>query len=137
ADPFTGTWQLNVHKSKYPPGTCPRSMIIQMEPAGNGVQYRSETTQADGRKTQAHYTADYSGTEAIVTAQAALMAPVSLQRVDERTVVASYRRGMQTIATSRRAVSKNGRTMTITTVTTDKDGRSVTTVGVYDKVGAE
>jgi hypothetical protein len=41
---------------------------------------------------------------------------------------------MQVIATSRRVVSKNGRVMTITTVSTDKDGKSVTNVGVYEKV---
>ena len=71
-----------------------------------------------------------------MVAAGGLMAPVSLQRLDERTVVASYKRGMQVVATSRRVVSRNGRVMTITTVSPDKDGRSVTNVGVYEKVAA-
>ena len=115
-DPFVGTWRLNVRKSKYAPGTCPKSMIIEMTTAGNGVKYRSETTLSNGRTTQSTYTADYNGTEAIVSTGAGLMAPVSLQRTDDHTVVASYKRGMQVIASSRRVVSKNGREMTVTTV---------------------
>ena len=134
-DPFTGTWRMNVHKSKYPPGTCPRSMIIRMEMVNNEVWYRSETSQADGRKTRASYRADYNGTVAIVAAANGLMTPVSLQRVDERTVLASYRRGLQVIATSRRVVSKNGRIMTITTVAAGRNG-TVTSIGVYDRVAA-
>jgi len=82
SDPFTGTWRLNPRKSKYPPGTCPKAMTIVMESAGNGVRYRSETTQADGRRTEARYTADYDGAEAVVTAATGLMAPVSLRRVE-------------------------------------------------------
>jgi len=134
ADPFAGTWRLNVRKSKYIPGTCPRSMTIEMEVAGNGVRYASETTQADGRMTRARYTASYDGTEAIVMATAGLMAPVSLRRIDDRTVVASYMRGMQVIATSRQSVSKNGRLMTIVTVSPDQSGRSVTNIGVYERL---
>jgi len=50
ADPFTGTWRLNVRKSRYSRGDCPRSMIIEMETAGNGVRYRSETVLAGGER---------------------------------------------------------------------------------------
>ena len=134
ADPFAGTWKLNVHKSKYAPGECPKSMVIEMETVGAGIRYRSETEYANGRKTKAQYTADYSGAEAIVVGATGLMTPVSLKRIDANTVVASYKRAMQVIATSRRVVSKGGRMMTITTVSTDKDGKSITNVGVYDKV---
>lgn len=136
-DPFSGTWKLNAQKSKYPPGACPRSMVIEMEPVANGVRYRSETTYPNGRKSKVHYTADYRGTEAIVRGEAGLLAPVSLERPDERTVVASYKRGMQVIATSRRVVSKNGRVMTITTTSPGPDGKPVSNTGVYDKVQPE
>jgi hypothetical protein len=134
ADPFTGTWKLNVHKSKYPPGECPKSMVIEMETAGKGIRYRSETEYANGRKTVARYTADYNGAETIVMGANGLMAPVSLKRIDSNTVIASYTRAMQVVATSRRVVSKSGRMMTITTVSATKDGKSVTNIGVYEKV---
>jgi hypothetical protein len=132
-DPFAGTWQMNARKSKYPPGTCPRSMIIRMETVSNEVWYSSETWQADGKKTRASYVANYNGTEALVTSANGLMTPVSLKRVDDRTVLASYRRSLQVIATSRRVVSKNGRVMTITTVAMGRNG-PVTSIGVYERI---
>src|SRR5215471_18790308 len=87
-NPFAGTWRLNVHKSNYAGNACPRSMTIEIEARGEGIRYHSETVQADGRKTQANYTADYGGAEAIVRGEAGLLAPVSLQRTGDRAVVA-------------------------------------------------
>jgi hypothetical protein len=48
-------------------------------------------------------------------------------------VVATYKRGGQTIATSRRVVSKDGRKMTITTNSPDISGKNVLSIGVYEK----
>jgi len=135
-DPFIGTWRLNVQKSRYAPGTCPKRMVIQMEPAGGGVQYRSETTYANGATSYSRYTADYNGAEAIVTGAKGLMTPVSLKRIDSRTVLASYSRAFRVLATSRRVVSSDGKVMTITTISNDKDGKAVTNVGVYEKSAA-
>jgi hypothetical protein len=132
-DPFVGTWRLSVEKSTYPPGTCPKQMVIEMTKAGDGIHYRSETTCADGRSTHSEYTADYAGKQALVRGAVGLMLPVSLHRVDANTVVATYTRGFQVIASSRRVVSEDGRFMTITTTSPDTTGKSVTTVGVYDK----
>jgi hypothetical protein len=134
ADRFAGTWRLNTHKSKYADGVCPKSMIIEIEAVGSGVKYHSETTQHNGTRVRAEYTADYDGTEAIVMATTGLMMPVSLQRTSERTVVALYKRGMQVIATSHLAVSKNGRVLTIVTVSPNRNGKSVTNVCVYERV---
>jgi hypothetical protein len=136
ADPFAGTWKLNVYKSRYAPGACPKGMVIEMEPAGEGIRYRSDTTYANGKGNHSEYTAGYSGREAIVTGTTGLMTPVSLKRVDFNVVEASYMRGFQAIATSRRVVSRDGRVMTITTTSKGADGKLVTNVGVYEKVPA-
>lgn len=132
-DPFLGTWMLNVQKSSYPPGKLPKRMIIQMEAAGDGVRYRSETTDAGGRTSTAEYVAGYDGKEAIVKGRVGLLLPVSLKRVDSNTVEASYLRGFQVVATSRRVVSKDGLVMTVTTTSKDKDGNSVSNIGIYDR----
>jgi len=132
-DPFAGVWQLNPQKSKYPGATCPRRMVIVMACASNGVRYRSETTYADGHASRSEYTASYDGKEAIVMGSGGLLLPVSLKRLDTDTVVASYMRGMQVVATSRRVVSRDGRLMTITTISPDKSGKKTTTIGVYEK----
>lgn len=132
-DPFAGTWQLNPQKSRYAGATCPKRMVIVMACAGNGVRYQSETTYADGHGSRSEYSANYDGKEAIVIGSAGLLLPVSLKRLDADTVVASYMRGMQVVATSRRVVSRDGQLMTITTISPDKSGKKTTTIGVYEK----
>ena len=133
-DPFAGTWQLSPQKSKYPGATCPKRMVIVMACASNGVRYRSETTYADGHSSRSEYNASYDGKEAIVMGSGGLLLPVSLKRIDPYTVVASYKRGGQIIATSRRVVSKDGRKMTITTNSPDQSGKNVLSIGLYEKV---
>lgn len=132
-DPFVGTWRLNVRQSRYAPGACPKRMVIEMEAAGDGIRYRSETTHANGNSSRSEYTAEYNGKEAIVTGTNGLMTPVSLKRVERNVVVASYMRALQVLATSRRVVSGGGRVMTITTVSKTREGKVVTNVGVYDR----
>ena len=132
-DPFAGRWTLDVRHSKYPPGTLPRSMVIEMETAGDAISYRSDTTYANGAHSRAQYTAGYNGNQVIVVGDRGLFLPVSQKRIDSRTVEASYFRGFQVVATSRRVISGNGKVMKITTDSMDKSGKNVTTVGVYKK----
>jgi hypothetical protein len=133
ADAFAGTWVLNVEKSSYPPGTCPKSMVIEMETLENGVRYISTTVYANGATSRAQYEAKYDGREALVQGSRGLLLPVSLKRLDANTVLATYKRGFKVVATSRREVSSDVRTMTIHTTSFDQDGKAVTTIAVYDK----
>jgi hypothetical protein len=134
ADPFVGTWAMDVAKSSYPRGTCPKQMVIVMEPTENGIHYRSKTIYPNGSVSSAEYTAGYDGKQVPVKGTGVMM-PVALRRVGARTVVATYTRWLQVAATSRRVVSPTGRTMTITTSFTDESGKKLTTVGVYEKAG--
>lgn len=132
-DPFVGKWILDVRRSEYPAGNCPKSMVIEMEAVGRGVRYRSDATYANGGTIHSEYTADYDGNQAIVMGVRGMMLPVFLRRIDSHTVVASYTKSLQVVATSRRVVSKDGRVMKITTASKDPSGKSVKTVGVYEK----
>jgi len=133
ADPFVGRWVLNVQHSRYPAGTCPKSMAIHMEPTEKGIRYRSDTTYNNGASTYSQYTVDYDGKQAIVMGARGMMLPVFLRRIDSNTVVASYTKELQVVATSRRVVSKDGRLMTVTTTSKDESGKSVTSVAVFDR----
>jgi hypothetical protein len=133
-DPFIGTWSMNVSASKYAANQLPKAMRIVMELAPEGVHYRSETTHVNDRTTVAEYVADYDGKLAMVVGSAGVMAPITLKRIDANTVDASYVKGMQVVATSRRELSKDGRIMTITTVTYDDRRHATTNVGVYERV---
>jgi hypothetical protein len=132
-DPFVGKWVLDAHQSRYPTGACPKTMVVEMEAAGEGVRYVSDATYGNGTKIHSEYTAEYNGNQAIVRGARGMMLPVFLKRIDSNTVVASYTKSLMVVATSRRVVSRDGRLMTITTTSKDADGNSVTTVGVYKK----
>lgn len=132
-DPFLGKWILNPHRSKYPVGTCPKRMVIEIESRGSGIHYRSETTYANGAAARSEYTADYDGKLALVMGNRGMLLPVFLKRTNSHTVLASYTKALQVVATSRRVVSRDGKHMTITTISKDRSGRNVTIVGVYDR----
>lgn len=132
-DPFIGKWILDRQHSKYPAGTRPKQMVIEMEPAARGIRYRSDTTYANGRTTHTEYTADYDGRQVLVWGTYGLMFPVALRRIDAHSVIASYFNSFQVVATSHRVVSRDGRRMSITTTSKGSSGRNVTTIGIYRK----
>jgi hypothetical protein len=130
-DPFVGKWKLDVRQSRYPARACPRSMEIEMRPAEGGVWYQSDATYGNGGGIHAQYTAKYDGKEVLVSGTRGLLLPVSLKRLSSHIVVATYARGMQVVATSKRVVSADGRVMTITTTSIDASGKKASTLGVY------
>jgi hypothetical protein len=132
-DPFLGKWILNPPQSKYPVGTCPKRMVIEMKSQGNCIHYHSETTYANGASARSEYTAAYDGKSALVTGNRGMLLPVFLKRPNAQTVIASYTNALQVVATSRRVVSRDGQHMTITTISKDQSGKDVTIVGVYDR----
>jgi hypothetical protein len=134
-DPFVGAWRMNASASTYAANEMPKAMQIVMEQTPEGIHYRSETTHANDRMTVAEYTAEYDGKPVIVIGNAGLMAPVALKRIDANTIEATYIRGLQVVATSRRVLSNDRHTMTITTAIYDSQRNKKTNVGVYERVG--
>ena len=133
-DPFIGTWSMNTAASTYAAQDMPQSMVIVMQAAPGGIHYRSETIRRDRRVAIAEYTAGYDGHLAMVTGDAGIPAPVALKRIDRNTVEASYVRGFQKVASSRRVVSPDGDVMTVTTTSQREDGSEAVNVGVYRRL---
>lgn len=131
-DAFIGTWQM-IRPAIVLTDTSLSAMRIVISEAEKGFHYHSETTSND-RIVTADYDADYEGQLALVNGNHGLMAPVKLKRIDEHTVEATYIRGMQIVATSRRVLSPDENTMTITTQTYDAEHHAVTNVTVLQRV---
>ncbi len=105
-----------------------------MEAVDQGIRYHSETTFSNGRRSVTEYIANYDERLTTVQQDSGVSAPVSLKRIDANTVEAQYERGFRTIATSKRVVSGDGKTMTITTVETPKEGKTNTNVSVFHRI---
>jgi len=133
-DPFIGTWVLDPYRSHYEGEQRPDSMVIVITATAEGIHYRSDSRRSESDQwVSCEYTADYDGRPAMVRGSAGLMAPVALKRVDATTVEATYMRGLQVTASSRRVLSENAQVMTISTTWRGADGESHTNVAVFER----
>jgi hypothetical protein len=51
ADPFVGTWKLNVAQSTFPPGQAPKSEIEKIEAPAIGQRCAANRVDATGKET--------------------------------------------------------------------------------------
>jgi hypothetical protein len=126
-----GTWKLNVAKSKYKIGITPQSQTRVYEPSGERVKATIKTTHANGRTTTVEYVADYDSVEYPVTGSPDADT-IALKKVAPRTAEAILSHAGQVMATVRRVISEDGKTMTIAYQGTLL-GERADYVAVYDK----
>jgi hypothetical protein len=135
-DPLIGTWKLNLAKSKYTPGPPPKSQTITYAPAANGLKATVDGVEADGKRMAYGYTAMFDGKdypEPGVGVPNGADTIGGLKRVDANTVESVGKKGGKVVQTTKRVVSKDGKTLTITTTGTNEKGQKTNTVTVYDK----
>ena len=132
ADPRVGSWQLNVAKSKYTGSSAPKSQTLKIEAVGKGEKVTSETVSATGDKTVTEYTADFDGKPHPLKGSATADM-VALTRVDSHTTERVDSKGGKTVTTYHRVVSKDGKTMTVTTKGTNAQGQPTNSVVVFEK----
>jgi len=80
------------------------------------------------------YNAGYDERLTTMRQDGGVSAPVSLKRIDAKTAEAHYERGFKTVATSKRVITGDGQTMTITTSETTKEGNTITSVRVFHRL---
>ena len=132
ADPFVGTWKLNVAKSKYTPGPAPKSITSIYEAAGKGYKVSVKNDSASGAF-QYGYTTGLDGKESQLTGNNPNADVVTVRRIDARTLeVVSKKSGKATI-TQRSVLSADGKTRTVTTTGIDAQGQKVNNVAVFDR----
>ena len=61
ADNFSGTWKLNVAKSKFSPGPGPKSNMQKIEAVDGGMKVVTDGENAEGKKTHNDYTVKFDG----------------------------------------------------------------------------
>lgn len=127
-----GTWKLNLTKSSFNPGPPPRSEIRSYEQTDGGVKFTQRGVTADGRNTLVQFTARYDGKDYPLTGSASVDS-VALTLIDSFTAEAIEKKDGQKIFTIRRVISKEGKTMTVTSTGTTKQGRNIDNTMVFDR----
>jgi len=132
ADALSGTWKVNLAKSKYSPGPAPKSLTVKIEADENNIKLNSDGTDAEGKPTHIEYSAKFDGKDYPITG-----VPngdtIALHRIDANTYESTLKKAGQATMTVTSTVSKDGKTRTSTFKSKDEQGHDVNNVVVYDK----
>jgi hypothetical protein len=139
ADNFSGTWKLNVAKSKYSPGPAPQSGMTKLEATADGLKIVADGVNAEGKKTHTEYTAKFDGKDYPDKVQVdgkpdptgADM--ISIKKIDDFTFEATTKLKGKVLLVTRNVVSKDGKTRTQTATGTNAQGKPVNNTVVYEK----
>lgn len=131
ADPLVATWTVNMAKSKYDPGPAPQSLTMTVTVDERGYTITQDQVGADGATSHAVILMKPDGKEYPV--DAAKPTTVASSRIDARTYERVTRVEGVVTMTSRTVVSLDGKTRTTTTTGTDRSGRPVHELIVYDR----
>jgi hypothetical protein len=132
ADPHIGTWVLNVAKSKYTPGPAPKEQTSVYSADGQAIKVSTKAVGADGKPTTTEFTAMFDGKDHPVTGNADYDA-TTMKRVDSHTIEFTRKKGGKVVQTATSAVSKDGKTRTVTTTGMNGQGQKLNNVTVFEK----
>jgi hypothetical protein len=127
-----GTWKLIPEKSSFNPGPAPQSEVRTYIRTSAGITATTITTKPDGSVRTVTFPWQPDGKEHPVTGSD-LLDTIRLEQVDNLTAEASLRHGDKVLASERRAVTADGKTMTIVVKDMTSDDRPITATAVYEK----
>jgi hypothetical protein len=133
-DPFTGTWKLNVAKSKFNPGPPPQSSTITFEPQDRGFKFVGDGVNSDGKAIHQEGSVKFDGKDYPVTG--AGVPPdmtIAVRMIDTHTRDFVGKRGGKEGQRGQDVISKDGKTLTRTTKGQNAQGQKYNNVLVYDK----
>ena len=131
ADPFSGTWVLNLSKSKLPP-PLPRSQTSSIEANSKSIRIRELIVNDKGEQMSITVDAKFDGKDYPIIGSP-FVDTVAYQRVDSHTLKGIVKKAGQVVTTEQATVSPDGKTLTGTYSGTDLSGRQVTGVAVFEK----
>jgi hypothetical protein len=131
-DPFLGTWQLNLAKSKYSPGPPPRSDTANVQ--GEGQNHKLTFTEIDaaGNRHSVVITWIYDGMPHPANFDANFDAQAHT-RADAYTLISSRTKAGKLVGTNTVVVSPDGKTLTGTNMFLDATGKLKYNITVWDK----
>ena len=132
-DASTGTWKLNVAKSKYDPGPAPTSATTTITAAGRGHKIVVDQTMPDGSKRHWETTTENDGKDTPVIGNNPDADTVSRTRVDASTLKTVYKKDGKVTLTQTSKVSPDGKTRIVTSTGVNAKGQKVQNVAVYER----
>ena len=132
SDPVIGTWELNSAKSKFSPGTAPKSETRAYVAAGSEIKASSKGVGVDGKPWASLWTVAYDGKEHPETGNPDADS-LLVKRIDAFTTEFTEKKAGKVVITGTRVISRDGKVMTLTSKGTNAKGQAIDEVVVYDK----
>lgn len=128
---WVGAWKVNAAKSQFG-SSAMRTQTLKFEAKPAGIKLTSEGTDAQGKPVHAGYTSKFDGKD--VSWDGNPVADTACpKKIDDNSYENVWKKGGKAIATAKVSVSKDGKTLTVTTDGTDPQGAKVQSVAVYDR----
>jgi len=131
-DLMTGSWTLNLAKSKYSPGPPPKSGIFKFEGDGQNKKNTTQGIDAEGKPTGSVFLHIYDGKFHPTTGSAVFDAS-AYTRVDAYTVIVTRTKAGSVVQIASQVVSRDGKELTVSTRGVGVGGQPINNVAVYDK----
>ena len=133
ADPFVGTWKLNVAKSKATdPSVMPKSEVLKTEAVDNGLKDVWDGVDADGKAYHVTWSPKYDAKDYPITGDPTVDTCM-LKKTDATTFQFVCKKAGKQAMTGRDTVSKDGKTHTMTFKGINPKGQEYSGTFVYDK----
>ena len=128
---WVGTWKLNAAASKLGTGAV-RAQTLKFEATPDGIKLTSDGVDGEGKPMHGTYTSKFDGKDVAWTGNP-MADTASPKKVDDSTYENVWKKGGKATVTATVAVSKDGKTMTVTQTGKDPAGAAVNSVAVYDR----
>jgi hypothetical protein len=133
ADPWLGTWELNLAKSRFSPGPGPRSETRTYTTAADGEKAVYDRVDAEGKRHVGESVYRFDGRDAVVT-QSNDTDAQALTRAGTHSLTGVLKKADRIWANATRTVSADGRLLTGTLKGTSPTGQVVEESWVFDRV---
>ena len=134
ADPWMGTWKVNLAKSTYSPGPKPTvAGTVKMELASGAMKSTIDGANAQGQPTHTETVSKFDSTDVPVKGAAAPNSTSAFKRIDGRTFQVVGKVDGKMTVTTRVAISADGKTATATQSGKNAQGQSVNNTIVLDR----
>jgi hypothetical protein len=131
ADPFIGTWTLNVAKSQFTPA-APKSITRVYVVAGDAIDLKLTGVAADGKPMARHSVFKFDGKDYPYTGHPDLDA-VAFKRIDANRYDSTSKRAGKVVGSSSTTISADGKVLTQVSKGVNASGAPTSSTAVYDR----
>ncbi|SRR6266446_44186 len=129
--PFSGTWKLNLAKSKLPT-PAPQSLTVVVVADDININVSEEGTEENGKPIKESFDAKFDGKDYPITGSTEADT-IAVQRVNPRTLKTTSKKNGKVVGNNTVVVAPDGKITTVEFSHNEADGKKTMGTAVYDR----